>query len=64
MCRPGAAGGEASKMRVFERFWDSAAPLLGEPGAQTWAQWWLAETEPPPPLPPEGDPGRLQMGLV
>ena len=61
MCRPGAAGGEASKMRIFQRFWDSAAPLLGEPGAQMWAQWWLAETEPPPPLPPEDDPGGVQI---
>lgn len=63
------AGGDSVRRQLFEQFWVSRAPLIGEEGADGWQAWEQhqqerrlhAELPPPPPLPPE-EPGMSLSG--
>ena len=38
-CARAASGGEAAKSETFRAFWETGAPLVGDEGAQGWADW-------------------------
>ena len=43
------------KVVIFESFWDSGVPRVGEQGAKGWSYWYTNKTlEPIPRLPPQG----------
>ena len=59
-----AAAGDSVRKPLFEQFWGSGAPLIGEEGGTGWQDWAISQQalQQQPPLPEE--PGTLSLYII
>lgn len=58
------AGGDSVRKHLFEHFWTSGSPLIGEEGGDGWQQWAAQQHQQgQPALPPE-EPGVKSAKLL